>query len=491
MFAGSGNPTGTLGAAPMTTSSSSSSLGPTGIAFGLGMAMVGLVLGYMIGSGKDSGPSSDDISAEIDKAVDARLSASKTADAKKATGTVSNKTGGDLRRLSDKEKAELLAKKNRPAAEAPAPPANSPFMTDLIKGTFGDDSAALDQYTNAVALMSQGNARKARPTLTALHAKSTGKKWNEQVTVLLADARVSVGEVAEGRQMLTEWRSTYPMSAHAALATVAEGKASMKDGKRISNAKGVITPAQKRAYDEAIAMFDKAIAGWPEDPSLEQAYLNKASLMGELGDMDGAEAAATTLATTFPNAKQAPRGVFNVARIAFDSGDYPRAERLYKLLVADFPGDRLSKTARSNLSALKLLGKPAPDMEISEWVGDDLGSIASMKGKPVLLLFWATWCPHCRKAMPGIEENVWQKYQGQGLQVVAVTKNSRGQTTEKVREYLSENGYTMPVAIDPGTTSRNYGVSGIPAAALVDKDGNVVFRNHPSQVTDELIQKYL
>ena len=58
-------------------------------------------------------------------------------------------------------------------------------------------------------------------------------------------------------------------------------------------------------------------------------------------------------------------------------------------------------------------------------------------------------------------------------------------------EYLTENGYTVPVAIDPGTTSRSYGVSGIPAAALVDKDGNVVFRNHPAQVTDELIQKYL
>lgn len=473
------------------SSSSSSSLGSTGIAFGLGMALVGLVLGYMIGSGKDDGPSSDELSAEIDKAVDARLSAAKDADAKKAVGTVSNKTGGDLRRLSEKEKAAMLSKKSRPQDEAPVPPANSPFLTDLIKGTFGDDSAALDQYINAVALMAQGNARKARPTLTALHAKAGGKKWSEQVTVLLADARVSVGEVAEGRQMLTEWRSTYPMSDHTALAMVAEGKAAMKDGKRITATKGTVAPAQRRAYEDAIALFDKAISGWPADPALEQAYLNKASLMGELGDMDGAEAAATTLATTFPTAKQAPRGVFNVARIAFDNGDYPRAERLYKRLVTDFPGDRLSKTARGNLSALELLGKPAPDMDISEWIGDDLGSIASMKGKPVLLLFWATWCPHCRKAMPGIEENVWQKYQDKGLQVVAVTKNSRGQTSDKVREYLTENGYTMPVAIDPGTTSRNYGVSGIPAAALVDKEGNVVFRNHPSQVTDELIQKYL
>ncbi|MCO4769357.1 MAG: redoxin domain-containing protein [Deltaproteobacteria bacterium] len=343
-----------------------------------------------------------------------------------------------------------------------------------------------------MALMAQGNARKARPTLTALHSQSDGKAWREQVGVLLADARVSVGEVAEGRTMLTEWRDAYPMSKHMALATIAEGKAVMKDAKRIADSPdGGLPPAKKSSYNDAITLFDKAITGWPEDPSLEQAYLNKAALLGEMGQMDEAEAAASELAGKFPGAKQAPRALFNVARAAFDDEDYPRAERIYTKLVEAFPKDRLSKSARSNLSSLKLLGKPAPELDITEWVGDDLGTMASMKGKPTLLLFWATWCPHCRKAMPGIEENVWQKYRDQGLNVVAVTKNSRGQTTDKVRDYMTENGYTMPVAIDPGTTSRNYGVSGIPAAALVDKDGNVVFRNHPSQVNDALIQKHL
>jgi thiol-disulfide isomerase/thioredoxin len=471
-------------------SSSSSGLGPTGVAFGLGMAMVGLVLGYMIGAGRGGGTSSEDLAAEVDKAVEARLAAADL-DANAPGSKVVNKTGGDLRKLSDDEKKELLAKKNR-AEPAPAPPADSPFLTDTIKKTFGADSAALQEYSSAVALMAEGNARKARPTLTALYGKADGQPWKEQVEVLLADARVSVGEVNEGREMLTAWRASYPMSAHAALATVAEGKAAMKDAKRISaGADGAITAPQKRGYTDAITLFDKAITGWPGDPALEEAYLNKAALLGELGQMDAAEEAAMKLAADFPSAKNAPRAVFNVARLAFDNEDFPRAERLYNKLVDSFPNDRLSKSARSNLSALELLGKPAPELEITEWVGDDLGSISSMKGKPVLLVFWATWCPHCRKAMPGIEETVWQKYRDQGLQVVAVTKNSRGQTTDTVRSYLSENGYTMPVAIDPGGTSRNYGVSGIPAAALVDKNGKVVFRNHPSQVTDALIQKYL
>lgn len=473
-----------------TSPASGSSLGATGIAFGLGMALAGLVAGYFIGTTQSSGPSEVELSEQIDKAVEAKLAAKDKA--KKAPeGKVVNNTGGELRRLSDKEKQELLAKKkasgDRPE---PAAPIDSPFLTDGIVATFADDKTSND-YRSAVTLMAAGNARKARPLLTRLHAEAGTAPWKEQVGVLLADAKISVGDVEDGRRVLNEWTSAYPKSAHMAAAVVAEGKAHMKDGKRLGSGKDGLSDPQKRAYESAIGFFDKAIDGWPGDAALEQAYLNKAALLGELGRLDDAETAAIKLAESFPDAKRAPRALFNVAKRAFDIEDFERAERLYNRLVADFPRDRLSQSARNNLSALKILGKSAPELEITEWLGDDLGTISSMKGKPVLLVFWATWCPHCRKAMPGIENDMWQKFKDQGLQVIAVTKNSRGQTTEKVREYIAENGYTVPVAVDGGGTSRAYGVSGIPAAALVDKDGKVVFRNHPAQVTPELIAKYL
>ena len=472
-----------------TTPSSGSPLGPTAIAFGLGMALAGLVAGYMIGASQTAGPSSADLAAQIDRAVEDKLAANAAKPAPK--GKVVNNTGGDLRRLSDKEKEELLAKKkadgNRPVPQAPL---DSPYLTNEILGGIGDEKATSD-YRSAVTLMAAGNARKARPLLTQLATQAGSEPWAEQVGLLLADAKISVGEVDDGRRVLTDWRSKYPKSAHMAAAVVTEGKAHMKDGKRLGSGKDTPPPAQVRAYEDAIALFDKAVASWPGDPALEEAWLNKAALLGELGRIDDAEAAALALVETFPEAKRAPRALFNVAKRAFDTEDFPRAERLYTRLVTDFPKDRLSQSARSNLSALEILGKDAPTLDLEEWLGDDLGTIESMKGKPVLLVFWATWCPHCRKAMPGIENDVWQKYRDAGLQVIAVTKNGRGQTTETVREYISEGGYTVPVAVDGGDTSRAYGVSGIPAAALVDKTGKVVFRNHPSQVTDALLNKYL
>ena len=470
-----------------TTSPPASTLGPTGIAFGLGMALIGLVLGYMIGSTNGTGPSADELDAQIDKAVEEQLAARK---AEGPQGTVVNKTGGDLRRLSEKEKEELLAKKKAAKVTPPPEPLDSPFLTDAIAAGFGDEKDSSD-YRSAVTLMAAGNARKARPLLNSLHDRAAGKAWKEQVGVLLADAKISVGEVEAGREVLTAWKAEYPESAHMAAAVVTEGKAFMKDGKRVGSGKSEISPPQRRAYMDAIALFDQAAKTWPTDPALEEAWLNKAALLGELGELEDAEAAAISLASTFPDAKRAPRALFNVAKQAFDAEDFPRAERMYDRLVTDFPQDRLAQSARSNLSALKILGKPAPALDIDEWIGEDLGTISSMKGKPVLLVFWATWCPHCRKAMPGIDVDIWQKYRDQGLQVIAVTKHGRGQTTETVKAYMDENSYTVPVAIDPGSTSRNYGVSGIPAAALVDKAGNVVFRNHPAQVTDELIKKYL
>ena len=88
-------------------------------------------------------------------------------------------------------------------------------------------------------------------------------------------------------------------------------------------------------------------------------------------------------------------------------------------------------------------------------------------------------------------EELWNSHKDEDFVMIAVTKNSKGQTTEKVREYASSTGLTLPIAIDTGMTSRNYSVSGIPAAALVDKSGKVVFRNHPGQLNDAFLAKYL
>ncbi|MEE2830335.1 MAG: redoxin family protein [Myxococcota bacterium] len=455
------------------------------LAFSFAMLLVGSVGGYMVGK------------AEVAPAtVEAPVA---TTGGEQLKGTVVNNTDGQLRRLSEDEKRRLLSKNKEKAPDKstkqpPEAPADSPYMAPEILASIKDPVLAAE-YRRVVGYMSKGNARAARPALVELEKTSSGTDWAEPVAALLCDARASVGDIAAGRKSIEAFKATWTKSPFLAQVWVADGKTHMHEGKRLKRKPGQATDGplnadQKESYKEAIARFDKAISTWPDHPAVVDALLNKSALLIDLGDFDGAEAAAVQLADSFPKSKHGARALSNIGRHAMNSSNYEQAERVYGKVARDFPRDRLARSAQTQLQSLKMLGKPAPELDAEEWLGSDLDSLAALRGKTVMLVFWATWCPHCRKEMPRLQE-FYDKHKGKDFEMITVTRNSKGQTTEKVRSYLQENGITIPAMVDPGTTSRAYGVSGIPAAALIDKNGQVVFRNHPSRVTDGLLAKHL
>lgn len=463
-------------------------LTPAALGFAVAMLLVGGTAGYFVGlsGGSGSQPVADEAPAKVDSAGEAK---------------VVNNTNGQLRRLSAEEKAELLAKRGKDSGnktvskknDAGEPPADSPMMQAKYVGAI-DDAVLLDEYKRAVAFLSAGNARSAKPSLTKLEQASAGKPWREPVLAMLVDARAATGEVTDARALMQSFRGQYKSSEFLGLVQVAEGKSYMQEGKRAKvgkkkGASGELSPEQVELYGKAVAAFDKAIRDHKGDPALADAYLNKSSLQVDLGNLPEAERAAIQLAVDHPTYANAARALNNVGRAAMDAGDYEMAERALQRLIDTFPRDRMASSARNQIATMQLLGKEGPEFTIDEWLGGSATSVGDLKGKPTMLVFWATWCPHCRREMPNVEER-FQKYKDQ-VNIVAVTRNTRGQTTDKVREYIGENGLSFPIAIDPGDTSRAYGVSGIPAAALLDKDGKVVFRNHPARLTDDLIEQYL
>ena len=116
---------------------------------------------------------------------------------------------------------------------------------------------------------------------------------------------------------------------------------------------------------------------------------------------------------------------------------------------------------------------PAPDFTLSTPSGTSL-SLAELRGKVVLLNFWATWCVPCRKEMPAIEA-LYQRYKDRGLEVVAISLDKG--STSVVEAFVKEMGVTYRVALDPSwATARTYGVRGLPATFLLDRTGNVVMR---------------
>jgi peroxiredoxin len=111
--------------------------------------------------------------------------------------------------------------------------------------------------------------------------------------------------------------------------------------------------------------------------------------------------------------------------------------------------------------------------QITEFSLPDLkGELQSLpKGEVILLNFWATWCPPCRKEIPSMAE-LYDKYASKGLKVIAVSVDKR---SDDLAKFVAE--YRMPFQVlhdADGAVSRRYGVFRYPESFLIDRDGKVV-----------------
>ena len=117
---------------------------------------------------------------------------------------------------------------------------------------------------------------------------------------------------------------------------------------------------------------------------------------------------------------------------------------------------------------------PAPDFTLAD-MDDEMHSFKDLRGKVVLLNFWATWCPPCRREMPSMER-LYQKLNGEDFTVIAVNQMESGDHVF---------AYTGQLEVDPTFTilfdrdsrvSNSYRVNGLPTTYLIDKQGNIRFR---------------
>ena len=96
-------------------------------------------------------------------------------------------------------------------------------------------------------------------------------------------------------------------------------------------------------------------------------------------------------------------------------------------------------------------------------------SLAALKGKIVLLNFWATWCPPCRKEMPDMEK-LYRNYEQKGLIVLAVSDEQRS----VVEAFIAKNPYTFPILLDPDRiVNTAFTVEGIPKSFIFDREGRL------------------
>jgi thiol-disulfide isomerase/thioredoxin len=117
----------------------------------------------------------------------------------------------------------------------------------------------------------------------------------------------------------------------------------------------------------------------------------------------------------------------------------------------------------------EMVGQPAPELTLTRLSGASV-SLADFSGQVVLVNMWATWCGPCRSELPHIQD-LHERYGPDGLIVLAINV---GETEERIWQYITEEGYTFRVLVDPQSQSmRAFRTSGIPTTVLIDREGIV------------------
>lgn len=153
-------------------------------------------------------------------------------------------------------------------------------------------------------------------------------------------------------------------------------------------------------------------------------------------------------------------------------------------------GSQLLLPAQSQAAVSPLLGRPAPDFTLTILNANTSSTtihLAALRGKPVMLNFWASWCDVCKLEAP-LLENTWLRAQGQGIVFVGIDFED---THTDGLTFLNSYGITYPNVVDStGATAIAYGVTGVPESVFVNSQGLIVAKVI-GELTDQTLQDNL
>ena len=133
-----------------------------------------------------------------------------------------------------------------------------------------------------------------------------------------------------------------------------------------------------------------------------------------------------------------------------------------------------------------LIGRSAPGFALKAVGTGETIDIQQLRGRPVVINFWATWCGPCYEEHPTLVENA--RMLGSNVQFVGVVFND---TEEKIQSFLRERGSSYPTLLDQqGKTAIAYGVGGVPETFFINRQGTIVAK-YSGPMNTEILQSYV
>lgn len=146
------------------------------------------------------------------------------------------------------------------------------------------------------------------------------------------------------------------------------------------------------------------------------------------------------------------------------------ASQLANETIKNAPTEQ-APSAQVSFAAVDLTGTMR---ESSEWIGQ----------KPVVLNFWGTWCPPCRREIPELVR-LYDEYKGKGLEIVSLAIRD---TPSKVDAYSRQNGMNWTMLVADRQLSIDFKVTGVPTTIFFDKDGNIVkVKDYNGKMVDRFV----
>jgi peroxiredoxin len=141
------------------------------------------------------------------------------------------------------------------------------------------------------------------------------------------------------------------------------------------------------------------------------------------------------------------------------------------------PTDQAVSVGGSNGTVGLKEGDLPPDFDLTTMSGDQV-NLADLKGKKVILNFWASWCGPCKAEMPHMEKYYERNKEAANVEIIAVNMtNSERRGLKGVEDFIDEYGLTFPIALDKdGKVERMYEIVSIPTTFMLGTNGEIVHK---------------